>query len=307
MTHMTHVISTPDVRDLTTLGETTMSTKKTVLVTGATGKQGGAVARGLLAAGCPVRAFVRDPDRSEVKELEALGAELAVGDYDDPPTVRAAVRGVHGMFCPQPGDLPDPHPAVNVRRGRSLVDAAAAAELAHVVYSSAGPVGRDSGVGHFEAMAEVEAYLGASGVPATVLRPVFFMENWSYLLPEPRDGERRGAVALDPDRPLQMIAVADIARIAVDAFDRPDESTGTTREIAGDELTVREIAAAFAAADGVPTRIARLPTGELRAHAAYMVDFFGWLNGTGYQADIAALRRRWPELLTFEAWLRTGR
>ncbi|MGW5355337.1 NmrA family NAD(P)-binding protein [Streptomyces sp. NPDC004031] len=280
-----------------------MPATQTVLVTGATGKQGGAVARRLLGSGWAVRALVRDAARPAAAELASLGAELAVGDLDDPASLEAAARGVNGVFAPQPGDLPDPDPARNVRRGRALVDAVAAAGVAHLVYSTAAPVGRGSGVGHFEAMAEVEAHLGARGVPATVLRPVFFMENWSYLMQEARDGERRGAVALDAGTPLQMIAVADIARIAADCFEHPAEFTGAALEIAGDELTVRQVADAFTAADGVPARIARTPLGELREQAPYLVDFYAWLNGAGYGADVAALRGRWPDLLTFRAWL----
>lgn len=282
-----------------------MSTKRTVLVTGATGKQGGAVARRLLGTGYSVRAFVRDADRPAARELAALGAELAVGDFDDPRSLDAAVRGVHGVFCAQPGDLPDPRPEVNARRGRTVVDAAADAGAAHLVYSSAAAVGRGADVGHFEAMAEVEAHIAASGVPATVLRPTFFMENWSYLMPEAHDGVRAGALALDADTPLQMIAVADVARIAAEAFDGPDEFVGAHLELAGDELTVRQIADAFTAADGVPTRIARTPADELRASAPYLADFFAWLNETGYQADLTALRHRWPDLHTFPTWLHT--
>jgi uncharacterized protein YbjT (DUF2867 family) len=284
-----------------------MPARKTVLVTGATGKQGGAAARGLLGAGYAVRAFVRDADRPAAKELAALGAELAVGDLDDRASLEAAAQGVHGVFAPQPGDLPDPDPGRNVRRGRALVDVAAEAGVAHLVYSSAAPVGRGSGVGHFEAMAEVEAHLRARGVPATVLRPVFFMENWSYLAPKAPGGGREGAVALDPDTALQMIAVADIARIAVDCFERPGDLAGATLEIAGDELTVRQIADAFTAADGVPARVTRTPLDELRDRAPYLVDFYAWLDGAGYGADLPALRRRWPEMLTFAEWLRTAR
>jgi uncharacterized protein YbjT (DUF2867 family) len=283
-----------------------MPARKTVLVTGATGKQGGAVARALLGAGWAVRAFVRDAGRPAAGELAALGADLAVGDLDDRASLEAAAQGVHGVFAPQPGDLPDPDPGRNARRGRALVDAAAAAGVAHLVYSSAAPVGRGSGVPHFEATAEVEAHLHARGVPATVLRPVFFMENWSYLVPKAPGGGREGGVALDSDTPLQMIAVDDIARIAVDCFERPGDLAGATLEIAGDELTVRQVADAFTAADGVPARVARTPLDELRDRAPYLVDFYAWLDGAGYGADIDALRRRWPDLLTFAEWLRTA-
>ncbi|TDD54951.1 NmrA/HSCARG family protein [Nonomuraea terrae] len=280
-----------------------MSNKRTVLVTGATGGQGGAVARRLLDDGWAVRALVRDPDKQGAKELKALGAELVTGDLDGPESLRAAARGVHGVFSVQPVDLTDPNPAIEVRQGRNVADAAEAAGVTHLVYSSVGAAGRKSGVAHFETKAEIEAHIDAIGVPATVLRPVFFMENWLYMVPEAENGERVGSIALDADTSLQMIALVDIGRIAADAFDKPAEFIGKKIEIAGDELSMRQIAEVFTKADGIPTRFERQPIEELRAEAEEMANMFDWLNGKGYQANIAALRERYPEMLTLEAWL----
>ncbi|GIH97238.1 NmrA/HSCARG family protein [Planobispora siamensis] len=284
-----------------------MSDTKTILVTGATGGQGGAVARSLLDGGWAVRALVRDPYGRGAMDLRALGARPVAGDLDDPRSLRAAARGAHGVFSVQPADLADPRPEVEVRRGRNVADAAEAAGVAHLVYSSVGAVGRGSGVAHFETKAEIEAYIDGLGVPATVLRPVFFMENWLSMMPRARDGERVASIALDPGTSLQMIALADIGRIAADAFGRPHESVGRKIEIAGDELTVRQIAEAFTRADGVPTRFERQPIGELRAVAGEVANMFAWFDEKGYGADIAALRERYPRLLTFEAWLRGNR
>ncbi|MEU8250748.1 NmrA/HSCARG family protein [Nonomuraea sp. NPDC048916] len=284
-----------------------MPNKKTVLVTGATGGQGGAVARRLLDDGWAVRALVRDPDKQGAKELKALGAELVTGDLDDPESLRAAAQGVRGVFSVQPADLAAPDPAVEVRQGRNVADAAKAAGVAHLVYSSVGAAGRKSGVAHFETKAEIEAHIDAIGVPATVLRPVFFMENWLYMVPEAENGERVGSIALDAGTSLQMIALVDIGRIAADAFDKPAEFIGKKIEIAGDELTVRQIAEVFTKVDGIPTRFERQPIEELRAEAEEVASMFDWFNEKGYQADIAALRERYPELLTLEAWLSKNR
>ncbi|MFH8369297.1 NmrA/HSCARG family protein [Streptomyces sp. NPDC018031] len=284
-----------------------MSDKKTILVTGATGGQGGAVARALLAGGRPVRALVRDPRARAAKALEALGAELATGDLDDPGSLHAAARGAYGVFSVQPSDPADPRPAQEVRRGRNVADAAGRAGVAHLVYSSVGGAGRGSGVAHFETKAEIEAHIDALGLPATVLRPVFFMENWSSLVPAAVDGERVGAIALDADTGLQMIALTDIGRIAADAFARPAESIGRKIEAAGDELTVRQVAEAFTKADGVPTRFERQPTEELRAGAEEVANMFDWLNTHGFRADLPALRKRYPGLLTLDAWLSRNR
>lgn len=281
------------------------SNKKTVLVTGATGGQGGAVARSLLDAGWTVRALVRDPDTPRAERLKALGAELLIGDLDDPASLRAAAQGAHGVFSVQPADMADPHPEVEVRQGRNVADAAAAAGVAHLVYSSVGGAERGSGVAHFETKAEIEASIEAVGVPATVLRPAFFMENWLYLVPEAEHGERVGAIALDADTSLQMIALVDIGRIVADAFGAPAEFAGRKIEIAGDELTVRQVAEACTWVDGVPTRFERQPSEALRAEAPEVAKMFDWCNDKGYEADIVALRKRYPELLTFEEWLRT--
>ena len=274
--------------------------KKTVLVTGATGGQGGAVARRLLKGGWAVRALVRDPGKQGAKDLDALGADLVAGDLDDLESLRVAVRGVHGVFSVQPADLANPRSEVEVRQGKNVADAAA--DVAHLVYGSVGGAERGSGVAHFETKAEIEAHIDAIGVPATVLRPVFFMENWPHLVPEPRDGERVGSIALDADTPLQMIALTDIGRIAADAFDRPAELIGKKIEIAGDELTPRQVAEVFTRIDGIPTRFERqsIP----RADAEVLATMFEWLDRHGYQADIPTLRERYPGLLTLEAWRR---
>ncbi|OLF16678.1 NmrA/HSCARG family protein [Actinophytocola xanthii] len=272
-----------------------MSNTRTVLVTGATGGQGGAVARRLLHAGWAVLALVRDPGSPRARILEALGARLVTGDLDDPASLRAAVRDVHGVFSVQPDD-----PALEVRRGRNVADAAAAAGVEHLVYSSVGGAERRSGVANFETKAEIEAHIDALGLPATVLRPVFFMENWLSVLAPAGNRKRVGSIALAPETRLQMIALSDIGRIAADAFDNPAELLGRKIEIAGDELPVREVAEVFTAVDGVPTRIERGPAEQL-------ADMFAWLDEEGYRADLPALRERYPGLLPLEAWLRHTR
>ncbi|MER7515068.1 NmrA/HSCARG family protein [Streptomyces sp. NPDC126499] len=262
-----------------------------ILVTGATGSQGGAVARALLAAGFPVRALVRDPRTPAAHALAASDAELVTGDLDDVGSLRQAARGAYGVFSVQPSDMADPRPEEEVRRGRNVADAAAAEGVTQLVQSSVGGADQATGVPHFASKAEIEAYVAGLDIRVTVLRPVFFMENWPYLW--------GGPVPLDADTSLQMIAVADIGRIAAEVFAGPGEFTGRTIEIAGDELTVRAAFALFAKADG-RVRYERSP----RERDAPM---FTWLNERGYAADLAALRRRHPELRSLADWLREAR
>lgn len=277
--------------------------KKTVLVTGATGGQGGAVARALLSSGWAVRALVRDPDTQQAQDLKALGADLATGDLNDADQVTKAAQGAYGIFSVQRADLVNPQPKTEITQGRNVADAAKAAGVHHLVYSSVAAVGKGSGVTHFDTKGEIEDYIASLHLPATVLRPVFFMENWAYMLPEPADGTRTGPFALDAGTTLQMIALSDIGRIAADVFTNPGEFTGKTIEIAGDELSVEKIAETFTVSDGIPTSFTRLPSAKLHANSQELGNMFDWLNATGYQADIKALRERHPGLLTLQAWL----
>ncbi|MFE1200518.1 NmrA/HSCARG family protein [Streptomyces sp. NPDC058762] len=284
-----------------------MPENKTVLVTGATGGQGGAVARALLAGGWSVRALVRDPDKPAAKALRVLGAEPVTGDLDEPDSLIAATRGVYGVYSVQAADLTNPDPDAEVGQGTNIADAAEAAGVAHFVYGSVAAVGHGSGVRHFGTKERIEAHLDSLGLPVTVLRPTFFMENWHSMMPPAQDGERVASLALDADTPLQMIALGDLGRIAAEAFGAPEKYIGRKTEIAGDELTPRQIAAAFAASDGVPTRFERQPIDEVRRFAPELAAMFDWLGATGYRADIPTLRRRHPGLLTLEAWLAGSR
>ena len=284
-----------------------MSHPRTVLVTGATGGQGGAVARRLHADGWTVRALVRDPGTRPAEELRTLGIELVTGDLDDPGSVRAAMRDVHGVFSVQAADLTAPDPEREVRQGVAVADAAHARHVEHLVYSSVGAAGKGSGVRHFATKATIEKHLAELDVPTTVLRPVFFMENWSDMLPVEQDGRQVGAIALDPDTSMQMIALADIGRIVADVFAHPRDHLGTTTVIAGDELTPVGMAEAFTRVSGVETRIERLPTEDVRSFSPELAHMFDWINEVGYDADIAALRARHGDLTTFEDWLRARR
>lgn len=289
-----------------------MNAEKTALVTGATGQQGGATARHLLQRGWRVHALVRDAEKPAAQALAARGASLVRGDLDDPGSVRNALSGVDAVFSVQtfagPGGV-----AAEERRGRLVADLVDELRIGHLVYSSVGGAERHSGIPHFESKARIEEHIGQLGVPATILRPVFLMENFSsYFGTQEQDGEIVVALALEPTTVLQMIAVDDIGAIATDALDRPDESIGTAVEIAGDEITGEQIAHTFGAASGRPARFQSLSIPELRAAAGEemgeeMAAMFDWFNTAGYQADIPALRARYPFLSSFADWVHANR
>ncbi|GAA3754100.1 NmrA/HSCARG family protein [Micromonospora maritima] len=276
-----------------------------VLVFGATGKQGGGTARHLLRRGWAVRAFVRDPQRPAARDLAARGATLVVGDLDDAASVRAAMTGAYGVFSVQtplgPGGVP-----AEERHGLTVADVAGEVGVAHYVHSSVGGAERPEGVFWREAKLRIEDRIRKHDLPATFLRPTYFMDNFAQYPPLLEGDElvyRRG---LAPDTPLQMIASGDIGFFAAAAFDDP-ATIGARIELAGDELTGEQIAATFARHTGLPTRYEPVPMAELRRQSEWQATAYGWLNRIGYHADIPALRRQNPELLTLAGWLsRTG-
>lgn len=275
--------------------------KKTVLVLGATGQQGGAVARELLARDWAVRALVRDPGKDAARALAAAGADLVQGDLDEPASLKAAVDGAYGVFSVQGGES---GPAAETAQGKAITAAAAEANVEHFVYTSVGGAERDSGIPHFECKWDIEQHLGGYDLPATVLRPVFFMDNFRAFLGPKREGDSLVLrIAVHPDVKLQMISTSDIGRIVADVFDHKADYVGKDLEIAADELTPPEIAAVFQKVSGVPTRFEELPIEALRSFSAETAQMFEWFNESGYAADIPRVRELFGPLATLDEWL----
>jgi uncharacterized protein YbjT (DUF2867 family) len=283
-----------------------MSTRnQTILVLGATGRQGGAAARALFARGFAVKALTRDPDKPAAQALMTLGVSVVKGDIDEPRLLLEAMHGVDGVFSVQTPYGPG---GVNheTRAGIAVAEAAKAAGVAHLVYSSVGGAERGTGIPHFESKYLVEQHIREAGLQATIIRPVFFMENFAQAGPKEVGGELVLRMALSPETRLQMIAVHDIGVFAALAFEGREGVAGRTLEIAGDELSMTELAQTFAAAAGRPVQFQRQPFAELEARNAETAKMFGWFEAGGYQADLAALRRVNPDLATLASWLTSG-
>lgn len=266
----------------------------TVLVAGATGRQGGAVARLLLERGHRVRALTRRPGSQAAAALHVLGAEIFEADLDDEASVRAAAEGADAFFLVatpfEEGVLAE------VRQGRRAADAAKKAGVKHLVYSSVASADRNTGVPHFESKREIEKHVEALGVPYTIVAPAFFMEN--LLGPAALDGLRAGTLSLPlpPSRRLQMVAVADIAGFARLALERPGELAGRRVDLASDALTGPEIARALSQATGSAIDYAAAPVEAVRARGEDFARMWEWLDRSGYAADVEGLRREHPEL-----------
>jgi uncharacterized protein YbjT (DUF2867 family) len=281
------------------------SKDKPVLVTGATGRQGGAVIRHLLPKGWKLRALTRDKNSYAARDLARQGVEVVEGDLEDPASLERAVRGAYGVYSVQD------YWAVGARRevqqGKNLANAAHQAGVEHFVYSSVGGAERNSGIPHWKSKWEIEKEIRRLGLPATVLRPAAFMET--YYIDQVELGILKGKLvdAIRADKPYQTIATDDIGAFAALAFERPEEFRGLELEIAGSELTNPEAAQVFSRVLGKQVKFQKLPLWVVRlflGHEFYQM--FRWFNTAGFQADIAGLRRRYPEvqLQTLEEWLR---
>ncbi|GAA2813046.1 NmrA/HSCARG family protein [Saccharopolyspora taberi] len=279
-----------------------------IAVTGATGQQGGATAAALLARGHPVRAVVRDPSGAAARELEKSGAELVAGDMGDRSSLEAAFLGVHGVFSVQPTFVtpeltPGIGPGDEVRFGRNVADAAMAAGVRHFVYASSVNADADSGIETLENKGRIEEHIRVLGLPATMLRPVSFMENYLAQVAGQALADGELSSALRSDTVQQLIALRDIGEMAALAFERPEEYVGEVVDLAGDELTPPQIADALSRATGRPVRHVEIPIEVIRQQSENLANAYAWMNDNGPTVDISALRARKPDLRTFEEWL----
>lgn len=275
---------------------------RVLLITGATGSQGRATLREFLRqkGDWNLHALVRDPKADRAQVLARQGVTLVKGDLDDEGSLRAALRGVHRVQSVQ---TPMGHgPEGEERQGKRLATLAAEAGVRHFVYSSVAGVVRNSGVPHFESKWRIEEHIRALGLPATILRPVVSMDNFSTLVFRTlmlsmfrRDVDRR--------RAIQLVDTTDLGWFAAEAFDRPQDWIGRSVEIAGDELTWPEMVRALRGSGHRPALPLPLP-GPLVARMpedfTLMVE---WIGREGFRADIPTLRAVHPGLRRLGDWV----
>ena len=219
------------------------TSNRTILVLGATGRQGGATVRHLLGKGWHVRALTRDPNQPAAQALREAGVEVLQGNNADRRSLEAAMQGVYGVFSIQAAFAGD-----EVDQGKRIADAARAAGVQHFVYTSVQYADSLAHVNGDGRKWEIEQHIQSLGLPATILRPAFFMET----LIAPRSDvpgsdvpSDRFAIAIRPDVTMGLIAVDDIGVFAALAFEHPEMYLGKTIELAGDALTPPQIAAAI--------------------------------------------------------------
>jgi uncharacterized protein YbjT (DUF2867 family) len=272
-----------------------MSTKRSALVTGATGQQGGAVARALLSRGHRVKALTRKADSDAARQLMSAGADLVTGDLGDAASVLKTASGVDEMFLM--GDSYERGTEEETRQGMIAAEAAKAAGVGHLIYSSVADANKKTGIPHFaESKYLVEKHIAGLGIPYTISAPVFFMEN--IIAPWSVGALRQGtyALAMPPKRVLQLVALADIGAFVAVLAERREQVFSKRFDLAGDELSGEEQARILSHAIGRPISYQEIPLAAARQQSEDVALMFERFDCVGYDADIAALRRDFSEV-----------
>ncbi|MEH1835670.1 MAG: NmrA/HSCARG family protein [Nostoc sp.] len=279
-----------------------INAERLILVTGATGNQGGAVARHLLQHGnFKVRAFVRDPNKPAAQALQQAGAELVVGEFSDRASLDRALQGAYGVFSIQTflkGGL-----EAEIRDGKTVADVASSVGIQHFVYSSVGSAERNTGIPHFDSKFQVEEYIRSLGLPYTMMRPVFFFYNYNAMRPMVEAGTL--SQPLSPETKLQQLSEEDYGEMVAEVFDRPTDFLNREQEVASVNMTMTEIAATFSRVFGKNVEYQQIPFEAFEQQAGEEVTImYRWLENVGYRADLAQLKRDFPAPTDFESYLR---
>lgn len=284
---------------------------KTILVFGATGAQGGSVARNLLARNqFNVRAITRKPDSPAAQALAALGAEIVQGDLDDRASLAAALEGVYGVF-----GVTNfwEHFQKEGEQGRNLVKAVAGANVKHFIFSTLPPIEKATNGAlrspHFDLKAEHEEYARTLGIPSTFIHVPFYYENFLYFFPPRPTGDGTFQFGFPQgDTPLAAMSVEDVGRLVAPMFEHPELYVGKVIKLAGDELPAATYAEVMSRHAGADIRYAYVPRETFAAlgfpGAEDLADMFEFyrLHIPSRVKDIRTCRTMAPGLQSFETW-----
>jgi uncharacterized protein YbjT (DUF2867 family) len=306
-----------------------MAEKKIIAVVGATGGQGGGLARAILNdrnGEFAVRALTRDIHSEKAQALAKAGAEVVAADIDDPASLRNAFEGVHGAFCVT-FFWAHFSPEKELAEAKLMAEAAKQAAVSHVIWSTLEDTRKwvplndnrmptlmgKYKVPHFDGKAEANQHFTAAGVPATFLLTSFFWDNFIYFGMGPKKGPDGKLAITFPigDKKMPGIAAEDIGKCALGIFKRGKEFIGKTVGIAGEHLTGAQMAAAFSRALGQEVRYNAVSPEVYRSLGfpgaedlgnmfQFKRDFEEYFCGA---RDLAFSRSLNPELQTFDQWL----
>lgn len=275
-----------------------------IFVIGATGRQGGAVAKYLLKAGWKVRALTRNPDQPKARELKESGADVIKGDLDKPEQIRLFFEDIYGVYSVQ-------NPWITglkkeTEHGIRIAELAAAAGVQHLVYSSAGPGTSDTGVPHFNSKIPIEKKIKELGIPYTILRPAGFMELMSDkdFVPPLMIWNVTGKM-LGEDFPLSWISCDDVGAVAKTVFSNPEEFKNKEIELVGDIRSMRECREIYTSVYGKrPLRIPA-PVWLFRLMQKDLWLMHEWMKSQEFTPELLATTKQLhPEVMDVESWMK---
>lgn len=262
-----------------------MNKNDVILVTGATGQQGGAIAGELLSKGYSVRAMTRKPDGKPAQALKEKGAEVVYGDLDDGESLAKALDGAWGTLAIQ--NTWEAGVEGEEEQGKRFARTAKDTGVHHYVYQSVASAHRNTGIPHFDNKWRVEETIRSLDFPSyTIIRPVFFMENLISPWFKPGIDEDNYAIGNRPDTSLQMIAVKDIGKYGAMAVEKHQEMNGKAIDIAGDELTAPEVAQVLSEVTRRDISHYQVPIEDVREFSEDFAAMLEWFDAVGYNADI---------------------
>src|ERR687891_733770 len=275
-----------------------------ILVTGATGQQGGTLAKLLLQKNHKVYALVRNIQSPTEQQLEKEGANLVKGDLNNLDSLEQAVNGVDSIFLM--GTPLEDGIEGEIRRGKMMADIAKEKNVKHLVYSSVANADRNTGIPHFESKYKVEQHIQNLGIPYTIIGPTFFMENLlTYLKPGLEQGQL--ALPLSPSSILQQIALENIAEFATLVLERRNSFLGKRIDIASDELTGEQAAKILSDELGRKIKYVQVPLEQIRQASEDLARMYEWFERVGTGIDVASLHQQYPEVnwRTFKDWVKS--
>jgi uncharacterized protein YbjT (DUF2867 family) len=275
-----------------------VANQRKILVTGATGQQGGSLSRLLLQKKHKVYALTRNIQSSAAQDLRNRGANIVKGDLDDSDSLKRAVKDVESVFLM--GTPFEDGTEGETRRGKLMADIAKENSIEHLVYSSVANANKNTGIPHFESKYKVEQHIKNLEIPHTIIGPTFFMEN----LLGPGLDQGQLALPLSSSTTLQQSALENIAEFSALVLERHKPFLGKRIDIASDEVTGEQ--AAKILSNELRQRIRYVPVSLEQVYQANedMARMYEWYEKVGTGIDISSLHQEYPEVnwLSFRDW-----
>ncbi|MEL6467535.1 MAG: NmrA/HSCARG family protein [Pseudomonadota bacterium] len=275
----------------------------TILVLGATGLQGGAVARELLARGQAIRILTRRAASPKAQALADMGAEVVEGDLSKPGTLSPAFDGVRSVFSVQDFYGPGVGLVGEVEQGRNVIAAAKAAGVDHIVQSGMGTGSAPGGPAHFISKALIERDLKRSGLDWTILGTVWFMDNLLNPQMKPYMMFPVLAGSLKPTTKFQMLAINDLAWVAAEALTDRAMWAGWKINLAGDVMTIPQMKAIYRETTGRKPKSLRIPAAFFRRLVPEFAEQLAWHNNVNFAFGTEELNALRPDATNLKRFL----